>query len=879
MAIDEETARKLNFLPKYELERLIKNYYDLGELNLKMVQIGIVKRESKDPLKLISILSQENLIKIAKQTDIPANIINTLYEEYLHGKNPSLFLRRMIRPKKKTIDQLRRDIPKRFSQISKKLEKEKEGKVRKLEYLDTLDVKGIFEIEFKYQARIDYIDPATEKPDIVYELKRGLIWISFDEGIMVIDVDDWALLSYLVYSFSKYFGCKIQTLKLTKGVIDSIFRKEDMIRGSYYNPYPATGKVRSKILSDSFLLTIDEGKVTNDTYDRTSSFHHIHLQHIGIEAGTFTEKRYGRISIRKHLKKSEVRKWAFYISQRIIGQMNGLMSNNPMDYIRALDPDMLDLMSEIKGNTSKRSLLDVIAYIAEMKIRKTSEMGFYSNPAPFKSGLRKYFDVVFEPVCPQCQEVFHVCKECGRGGTAQVSSRGYVVRCSICGKKSKNINDLFSCIKGHDFVGTIQENVAVYLNEEGRNFVNAILKEINFKKVGFNFFLSSNELIKIADRMIYLLQCDSKFEYIFSEIPEFDQFPEYRDIDHETREYLKIFIDNLKEKCPDTGTDTCRDICPDDQRGLCIQRMMAEFIKGELGPHYGLEYGDFSFSTRIDNISQSVICLVKSYRGKGHGHPFTPSDDGRLISQVLWAANTGPVDFIAIVSGERLDPRLKGYIGQIIRSRKKRYVFLERTELIQIAKAYIDKKRGKNYRLEIKFDEIPVFQQCPSLKRIDPNIIDDLRAFVTDLGEKCSKQGHEQCSTCLKERKGLCIQRVIAEFAGGDLALYPGLKCGYLSFGIKMDRKSYTVACLTKSYRSKGPKTRFTTANNGGLLSHIQWAASREPVDIIAIASGKLLDSQLKDHIRQFIEYGNKRLVFLEEDELLRIAAHVKSLT
>lgn len=184
-----------------------------------------------------------------------------------------------------------------------------------------------------------------------------------------------------------------------------------------------------------------------------------------------------------------------------------------------------------------------------------------------------------------------------------------------------------------------------------------------------------------------------KTEYLFDEIPEFQTISTIEEIrELETNDptivkRLEKFVDNLKEKCDEYGRETCN-TCLQVSHGLCIQRMIATFSGGNLRTRGPFQYGDLSFQTKIDGQTETVVCSARAYRG--HGHRFTPAHDGGLISEVLHLANTTAVDVIAIVSGALLHPLLKEYIRQIIESRGKKFIFIEREELIRLAAAYLN---------------------------------------------------------------------------------------------------------------------------------------------------------------------------------------------
>lgn len=299
--------------------------------------------------------------------------------------------------------------------------------------------------------------------------------------------------------------------------------------------------------------------------------------------------------------------------------------------------------------------------------------------------------------------------------------------------------------------------------------------------------------------------------------------------------------------------------------------MIAEVCGGNLQAHSGSEFGDLSFLTRIEGRQYTGVCLVKSYQEKGQ---FTPANDGGLLHQIFQAANIELMEFVAIVSGNDLHPGLKAFIRQIMGYKKKKFVFVERNQLLRIAKEYLERHTISSNRLEYAFDDIPKFQKMVESKDIDQNTEKNLEEFVNNIREKCSEYGSKACERCMRDNPELCIQKMIAAFIGGDFGLYPRLGCGYFSFKteIEKDKPHRTVTCLIKSYQSKGPKTRFTIKNNGGLLPYTIWAANTGKTDIVGIVSGKDLESGLKSYLEMIMRYGGKRFFFIGRKELFRIS-------
>jgi hypothetical protein len=598
----------------------------------------------------------------------------------------------MKNPTKKDMKQMKITFPSIFKEISSELSKDPEGKVRKISMVDIRVSRAINEIEFKYEARIDYVDPRTEEPTNLYGLKNGIIWISEDQHLLIINIDDWILVPILCKYFADYFQSSIETIYLTKDIIDDILGKDSLISGSWHNSFPKPGKAKDKILRNPSLLMIEEGREVNETYLRKSSYHKIRLG--DIDVGTSVVEQYGRISIRRHLMKSDIRDWAFTLSSRIINRINSLRRKSPRNYFYTLDPIRINSLNSIKGLSTKRYLLEIAGFIAEMRFKHESMLPFQGNITIFNTRLKPYFSIIVSPFCPVCDSSDYKCKNCGISDMASLYGRGYNVKCQNCGKEFKDIKEGLSCINDHELMGSVYENLNAYMNPTGRDLINLILQEKKIPNL-----LENNELVIIEHKSIQILRIDYKSEYLFNEISEFSQIPTLIDIRNSKNKYSKIselenLIDHLKEKCKNHGAENCK-TCLRNIHGFCIQRLVAYFSGGDLGPHHGLEYGDLSFQTKIDGKLQTIVCLGKRYQGKSHGARYTLKNDAGLPSQVYKATRLDSIDFIAIVSGQDLDAQLKEYIRSLIESRRKKLILVCRDELIRFAAEYVFQTKSK----------------------------------------------------------------------------------------------------------------------------------------------------------------------------------------
>ena len=180
-----------------------------------------------------------------------------------------------------------------------------------------------------------------------------------------------------------------------------------------------------------------------------------------------------------------------------------------------------------------------------------------------------------------------------------------------------------------------------------------------------------------------------------------------------------------------------------------------------------------------------------------------------------------------------------------------------------------------NYKYLYNFDELPTFNKIPKLNEIESHIAKaQLHNVETFLGEKCDKYNDSNCRSCLIDKKGNCLQRVIAYFTEGDLHAHSPVEFGDVSFRQKINGSSQNIICLVKRFKDapKGSNgNKYTMKNNAGLLNQVVETIFDSRVDFLGIVSGADIDPRLRETIISLVKMKNKKVVFFEKRELVRI--------
>jgi hypothetical protein len=157
---------------------------------------------------------------------------------------------------------------------------------------------------------------------------------------LVIKAKDGTAVSIMKDILRDFLGCSVNTLKLPKDVINNILGKDTLVKGNYTDPRGGKDKINKKILLDSHLLGKEEGRQTDETYDRISSSHKVDFN--GEVKSIGTTMQYGKLSISGYLPKSELRRWTTDIMEKVVGEVHTLKIINIEEYFKS---DGVDLHS------------------------------------------------------------------------------------------------------------------------------------------------------------------------------------------------------------------------------------------------------------------------------------------------------------------------------------------------------------------------------------------------------------------------------------------------------------------------------------------------------------------------------------------------------
>ncbi|MCK4797428.1 MAG: hypothetical protein KAT05_08605 [Spirochaetes bacterium] len=685
---NEDILNKLRFIPKEELANLVIKVYSSDDEKLKNAIKRVTGRKIRKTANFILKSDSDTCISIlAEFGDLSSKYIKKiegLFKEYQYGSNPNLYFSQLISPDWKEFVDIKESLPNNIEEKSVEFSSESENKFVEFKVLDISKSDDVVEIILEYHKRIDYIDTETAEPAFVYTLEEGIVWLVKTLDALIVKSSDYKVNYFIRDIMQKYFNCKIRIFSLHKNIINTVMGTESLKSGSYYKLHAGPDEIEGKSIRDKHLMAKSEGRETDENYDRKSSFHKI-KEITDSETGININSQQGKISIRKHLRKTDVKEWALKIISRTIEEMIALKDSDINTYLKGYQLDSVDSLKEVKKG-GKEIIRDIVIGINKVKSKNKVNFSTVYSVNDLYTKARDYFDFDFIPVCNSCGSNFYICNVTGEDNGLALGGVGFTATCNSCNEKIVDVNNHFTCNCGKQLEGGLDENVVALPTGECVNLINSMVEEMELK-----FKLDSNELLKFLNGGFEIIKTNYKYLYLFDELPAFNNIPKLEEIEPI---YVKAQLHNIKtelsEKCNNYKDSNCRN-CLIDKKGNCLQRVIASFTMGDLHAHSPVEFGDVSFRQNLNGSSKNIVCLAKSYKEapKVSGdHKFTMKNNSGLLNQVVDTVLDSRVDFLGIISGADLDPRLRESIINLVRMRHKKVVFFEKNELIRILSKY-----------------------------------------------------------------------------------------------------------------------------------------------------------------------------------------------
>jgi len=661
-------------------------FQKIAEKDLYNYYQRVTGKTAKDLKEALSRTEKELLIKIVNiSSEITAADIERCFEEYRYSSRPSFKLY-LLTPIDPTLDSrsLFEDWKnnKAVEHLNAYLSDKRHEKEawKKIYVLDQIQVDAdTLEISFSYEHLHNFIDPVTEDNDAIYELKYGFLWINVKDRFLSVSVPAVSLIGVLVDGIHAVFPVLTIATNLGENLINRFFKRDNLKRKSLYNPTPPPNMPARVTLSDSKMgdktnhmnqyagyqspSTVFEEEVDNSYYST-----------LGINSNQ------GKFYLTKQLKASKLRDWGLKRIKQLMGHINGFYKNSDIEAVwgsLGIESDT-DLVSFAHSKLERAAILEIVKGIIQCKKHGITSITLKYDQRELLEQINKNSMTFFTPYCDLCNNFVEI--SCGCCGKSELNNyrlfKGEVkVQCGFCGDKFSEGS--YQCNEGHTLSITSGFEGTQTIPSNGLSELVSHLIERYFPSIGFSltkesFYLSNNVLY-------YKNSTPSKVMLKLADLTQFQ--PIYSvEITEERRSKLIGILEILKEKCSRQSVESCKK-CQTEKSVLCVMKPFISFTDHELHPHHGQEFGDVSFTIKLETGDEIFVGVAKSYEKKAVTES---SDKGReMIQQFLKMCLDLRVHVVGLIIAADVDQGLTALCQHIARLHDKKVVMWYFDDLIR----------------------------------------------------------------------------------------------------------------------------------------------------------------------------------------------------
>src|SRR5574344_976671 len=572
---------KLNYVPLPNLKESLKQYLQDEEEKAKVDK-----------------LSKGDVISRFRTLSLPSETILEIYSQYRYGKNLSFHL---LYPQKKLEQKdFFKELEKYISQSvdTANIKYEKLPKILNLKFTDSEKLSdNIVEIGYKYHSLHKYFNnKENEEPSFIYETQYGFLWINICESYFVIISKDEKAVQLVQNAISEVLNIKLRQPRLTKILIDKLFRKENTKSATFSEDkgsttkisYPSTAgkystdnngnnlieklekdglrkpnaRYKEPIIEDSEAETIDDAQKSVVSVNADKS----------------------KISVMKTYSTEEIRKWGIKKFSQITAELNDIKTKDISEIFEIFSKDIFGAKRYSQDELILIKQICAVVYNALLG-KKNNEIELIDFSYNEKL-LSKFFIVSPVFYCEKCEEEhLTTCNICS---TNLLWKNG--LYCPAC--KNTQIDKVYSkCDNSGETVELkLEESIVLIPNNELNTIISQFAGQMQ------EVFNPEQQRFCIKNSMLYYYNSVNNAEVKITELSHFNNLDLTLQVT-DSVEYanLKTECLNLPEKCKSSNQKNCSN-CLETNNRFCLMKMF-KYIEStyNLQPHKGQEYGDVSF--------------------------------------------------------------------------------------------------------------------------------------------------------------------------------------------------------------------------------------------------------------------------------------------
>lgn len=613
-----------------------------------------------------------------KYVQLPDQVAARLYEEYRYRGMKTLYLHECD-----NINALADLHGPDLNAVIASLESENRGKgmelpFRNLQVADIEDISNerhiLKELRYSYIAYVRVIDPETEYPTAVSDLRFGFVWFSCDEHWLAVCARDEVISNMLVEALARHPGIIARRLRIPKSVLQALESNERMRRVTLYDASTGTRRrwTNPNMAHDNDAMQEVQARDEHD--ERPASGYNEELADGTTFALGYSNDR-GKIFFSRDLTVTQMRTWGPAKILELVQAVRDMRAGTPEKLIRDSTGSILKGMPV----ESKLAAAEITEAIVQCRKQNLSEILLKSDALSLREALGNRVETVLRVDCDICEEPSEI--RCSVCGSESIILRNGELVCSDC-QQPVQLHDVQCADAHHNVVQCLSDLVCLIPLSSLVTPVSKLVEYSTGRRLNTN-----EEFFHIRGNRLFFHSSSQPIVYHVDDIPEFAKLlpptvPEgYRST---IRSQLRLF----RERCKHESTEACAS-CIEDRHGeKCFLRLFGLFDPGHRPyPHQGQELGDYSRLVTLDGaVQRQLVVLIKSDAHASSTHKVT----GRqrlgqdIYSQLATYLHRADVDIVGICVPRELD---EGFVSSLRLQAKlchKRLLIMNNEDIVRI---------------------------------------------------------------------------------------------------------------------------------------------------------------------------------------------------
>ena len=477
-------------------------------------------------------------------------------------------------------------------------------KVKEIEWIGST-IGDVCEISYTYVASVQVVEPESELPKPVDDLRRGFAWLSPQGRWLTVCARDALMNVVLVDAIELHTGVPVKPIVIPKTVIRKLHPISKIRRLSTLDHRT---QIRRRLGGKNLYNDPQaraELEAQDDHYDRIGSAYDEELDD---DTKFFLDLNgiRGRISFSRDLSVGQMRLWGPNKIGQLVDNTRLERANNPSAFI---EPITEKVLGSLRKDT-REHITSIALAVLRCKLDGLTVTPLESDALTMQPFLRSYMRPYYLVDCPECDELTEL--QCASCHEDKFNISEGKLACRLC--KALVQPDNVQCAAGHTVV---MPHLA--------NLVNLIPEDILLDRVAkllsetdSQTFNVKKEFFRISGSTLFYGRPNEHIIYTIQEIPEFQALLAEPAKDDELQPILAR-LSKFKEKCDTPTNEKCATCLHDNHGTGCYIRLFGLFDPEYTPkPHQGHEFGDYARNITVESGSCELVVEMKSRNRSRH---------------------------------------------------------------------------------------------------------------------------------------------------------------------------------------------------------------------------------------------------------------------